>query len=139
MAFSGPGGAGKDNVGAGVDEVQLQEVFNLHAVDLGGPVPIPSGHGFNDREAGVLDATLDASIVAQGDFTGDEFLEVLEVTLAAASGLFGGLKSIFEYVRQTQAAEVVLESGAWIIAAALEDGFSNWDRLFFMIKRQVLP
>ena len=95
MAFSGPGRAGKDNVGAGVDEVQVQEVFDLHAVDLGRPVPIPSGHGFNDREAGVLDAALDASIVAPGDFTGDEFLQVLEVTLAAASGLFGGLKSIF--------------------------------------------
>lgn len=113
MAFSDPGGTGEDNVGAGVDEVQLQEVFDLHAVDLGGPVPIPSGHGFGDREAGVMDAALDASVMAQGDFAGDEFLKVLEVTVAVASGLFGGLHGIFEYVSQTQAAEVVLESGVW--------------------------
>ena len=113
VAFSGSCRAGKDNVGAGVDEVQLQEVFDLHAVDLGGPVPIPSGHGFSDREAGVMDAALDAAVMAQGDFTGDEFLKVLEVTAAVASGLFGGLNGIFEYVSQTQAAEVVLESGVW--------------------------
>jgi len=82
MAFSDPRGTGEDNVGAGVDEVQLQEVFDLHAVDLGGPVPIPSGHGFSDREASVMDAALDAAVMAQGDFTGDEFLKVLEVTAA---------------------------------------------------------
>src|ERR1700757_4693547 len=67
VAFSGSCRAGKDNVGAGVDEVQLQKVVDLHAVDLGGPVPIPSGHSFSDREAGVM------------------------VTAAVASGLFGGL------------------------------------------------
>jgi hypothetical protein len=27
--------------------------------------------------------------------------------------LFGGLNGIFEYVSQTQAAEVILESGVW--------------------------
>jgi len=113
VCFSGPRRAGKDHVGAGVDEVQLQEVFDLHAVDLGGPVPIPSGHGFSDREAGVMNAALDASVVAQGDFTGDELLKVLEVPLAVASGLFGGLNGIFQYVSQTQAAEVVIESGVW--------------------------
>ena len=32
----------------------------------------------------------------QGDFNGDEFLKVLEVTVAVASGLFGGLNRIFE-------------------------------------------
>jgi hypothetical protein len=86
---------------------------NLHAVDLGRPVPIPSGHGFNDREAGVLDAALHAAIMTQGDFTGDKFLKVLEMAAPVASGLFGGLNGIFECVSQTQAAEVVLESGVW--------------------------
>jgi hypothetical protein len=60
-----------------------------------------------------MDAALDAAVMAQGDFTGDEFLKVLEVTAAVASGLFGGLNGIFEYVSQTQAAEVILESGVW--------------------------
>ena len=60
---------------------RFKQVFDLHAVDLGRPVPIPSGHGFNDRKAGVLDAALDAAVMAQGDFTGDKFLKVLEVAL----------------------------------------------------------
>ncbi len=68
-----------------------------------------SGHGLNGQKAGVLDAALDAAVLAQGDFTGDKFLKVLEMAAPVASGLNG----IFEYVSQTQAAEVVLESGAW--------------------------
>ena len=34
--------------------------------------------------------------MAQGDFTGDKLLEVLEMALTVASGLFGGRHSIFE-------------------------------------------
>lgn len=56
--FSGPGRAGKDNVGGGVDEVHFEQVFDLYAIDSGRPVPIPSSHGVDDREAGVLDAAL---------------------------------------------------------------------------------
>jgi hypothetical protein len=70
-------------------------VFDLHAVDLG-PVPIPSGHGLDDREAGVTDAALHATVVAQGDFTGDKFLKVLEVAAPVARSLFGGRRRIFE-------------------------------------------
>jgi hypothetical protein len=43
-----------------------------------------------------MDAALNAAVVAQGDFTGDEFLKVLKVTVAVASGMFCGLHSIFE-------------------------------------------
>ena len=43
-----------------------------------------------------MDAALDAAVMAQGDFTGDKFLKILEVAAASASGLFGGLHSIFE-------------------------------------------
>jgi len=75
-------GTGEDNVGAGIDELEFQQVFDLHAVELCRPVPIPSGHGLDNREAGVMDAALDAAVMAQGDFTGDKFLKVLEVTVA---------------------------------------------------------
>src|SRR5208283_1875459 len=96
MAFADTSGAGEDNVGARADEVELQEVFDSHAVDLGRPVPIPSGHGFDDRKTGVMNAALDTAVMAQGNFTGDEFLKVLKVTVAVAGGMFSGLHSIFE-------------------------------------------
>src|ERR1700756_5217284 len=96
MAFSDTGGTGEDNVGAGVDEVEFQQVFDLHAIDFGWPVPIPSGHGLDDREASVLDAALHAAVMTQGDFTGDKFLKVLEVAAPVASGVFGGWDGIFK-------------------------------------------
>ena len=46
--------------------------------------------------------------MAQGDFTGDKFLKVLEVAAAVASSLFGGRYGVFEQIGQTKAAQVVL-------------------------------
>ena len=62
----------------------MEEMFNLHAVELGWPVPIPSGHRFDDGEAGLMDSALDAAVMAQGDFTGDKLLEVLEMAVTVA-------------------------------------------------------
>src|SRR5262252_4008966 len=45
--------------------------------------------------------------MAQGDFTGDKFLKVVEMALAVASGRHG----IFEQIAQTKAAQVVLQTG----------------------------
>jgi hypothetical protein len=54
----------------------LKWVFDLHAIDFGRPVPISSGHGLDDRKAGILDAALDTAVMTQGDFTGDKFLKI---------------------------------------------------------------
>src|SRR6516225_3470023 len=86
-------------------------MFNLHAVELGRPVPIPSGYSFDDGEASVVDSALDAAVMAQGDFTGNKLLEVLEMAVTVASGLFGGRHGIFEQIAQTKAAQVVLQTG----------------------------
>src|ERR1700746_3176572 len=86
-------------------------MFNLDAVELGWPVPIPSGHRFDDGEAGLMDSALDAAVMAQGDFTDDKLLEVLEMAVTLASGLFGGRHGIFEQIAQTKAAQVVLQTG----------------------------
>jgi hypothetical protein len=59
------------------EEVELEKMFDLHAVDLGWPVPVPPGYGFDHGEAGVADPTLNAFVMAQSDFPGDEFLEEL--------------------------------------------------------------
>src|SRR5258708_32355127 len=82
-------------------------MFNLHAVELGWPVPIPSGHSFDDGEAGLMDSAFDAAVMAQGDFTGDKLLEVLEMAVPAASGLFGGRHGIFREMAQRKAAQTV--------------------------------
>src|SRR6266404_2095579 len=86
-------------------------MFNLHAVELGRPVPIPSGHRFDDGKAGVVDSALHTFVMAQGELTGDKFLEVVEMTVTVASGLFGGRHGIFEQIGQTKAAQVVLQTG----------------------------
>src|ERR1700747_178542 len=86
-------------------------MFDLHAVDLGWPVPVPSGHGFDHRESGIVDSALDAAVVTQGDFTGDEFPEELEVTATVASGLFGRWQGIFQQIVKREAAQVVIQTG----------------------------
>src|SRR5438105_9179608 len=86
-------------------------MFDLHAVNLGWPVPVPSGHGFDHRETGIVDSALDAAVVTQGDFTGDEFLEELEVTPTVASGLFGRWQGIFKQIVKTEVAQVVMQTG----------------------------
>src|SRR5437667_5533228 len=96
MAFPDTSGTGENHIGAGVNEVECEQVFDLHSVDLGRPVPIPSGHGLDDREAGVLDAALHATVMAQGEFTGDKFLKVLKVAATIGSSMFGGWHGIFE-------------------------------------------
>src|ERR1700740_2730330 len=86
-------------------------MFDLHAVDLCRPVPIPSGHSFDDGAAGALDSALHAAVMAQGDFTGDKLLKVVEMAVTITSGLIGGRHSIFEQIAQTKVAQVVLQSG----------------------------
>src|ERR1700739_3185641 len=86
-------------------------MFDLHAVDLCRPVPIPSGHSFDDGEAGVMDSALHVAVMAHGGFTGDKFLKVVEMAVTVASGLFGGRRGIFEQIAQTKAAQVVLQTG----------------------------
>jgi hypothetical protein len=78
------------------EEVELEKMFDLHAVDLGWPVPVPPGHGFDHREASVADPTLNAFVMAQSNLTGDEFPEELKVAATVASGLFGRWYGIFE-------------------------------------------
>jgi hypothetical protein len=103
MRFPDAGGANKNDVGVSVEEVQFEKMFNLHAVELGWPVPIPSSHSFDDGETGLMDSALDAAVMAQRHFTGDKFLEVVEMAVTVASCLFGGRHGVFEQIDQTKA------------------------------------
>lgn len=96
VAFPNASGANKNDVGVRGKELEFEEMFDLHAVDLGRPVPVPPGHGFDHREASVAYPALDAFVMAQSNLTGDEFLEELEMAATIASGLFGRWYGIFE-------------------------------------------
>jgi len=77
MGFSDTRRPEQDHIGAAAQEVECQEMLELHAVKLGWPVPVPASHSFDHGEASVLDATLDAFVVPEGDLTGDELLKEL--------------------------------------------------------------
>src|SRR5260370_38098221 len=106
-------------------------MFNLHAVELGWPVPIPSGHRFDDGKAGVVDSALHTFVMAQGELTGDKFLEVVEMTVTVGSGLFGGRHGIFEQIGQTKAAQVVLQTEDCCNRRALSYNSSGWRGVSF--------
>ena len=111
VGFTEPDGAEQDDVGVVLDELETEEVLDLEAVDLFGPVPAEGVEGFDDGEAGGLDAAGDGSVGAQVGFAGDELGEVVEV----GDGVFGGgggewLAVLFEE-GQAQGVEVGVEVG----------------------------
>ena len=109
MGFAKTDGAEQDDVGVVMDELEAEEILDLEAVDLFGPVPSEGVEGFDDGEAGGLDAAGDGAVGAQVGFAGDELGEVVEV----GDGVFGGgggewLAVLFEE-GQAQGVEVGVE------------------------------
>jgi hypothetical protein len=86
VGFAEADGAEQDDVGVVMDELESEEVLDLEAVDLFGPIPAEGVEGFDDGEAGGLDAPGDGAVGAPGGFAGDESGEVVEV----GEGRFGG-------------------------------------------------
>jgi len=111
VGFAQTDGAEQDEVGMIFNELEAEEVLDLEAVDLFGPVPAEGVEGFDDGEAGALDASGDGAIGPLRGFPFDEPGEVVEV----AEGAFGGgggkrLAVLFE-VGQAQGGEVDGEGG----------------------------
>ena len=69
-------GAEQDDVGVIPDELEAEEILDLKAVDLFGPVPAEGVEGLDDGEAGALDAAGDGAVGAQVGFALDELGEV---------------------------------------------------------------
>src|ERR1700674_6036681 len=63
MRFAEADVADQDDVGLGCDEGETEQVLDLWAVDLFGPTPLEVVEGFEHREVGVLDASLDAAVL----------------------------------------------------------------------------
>jgi hypothetical protein len=76
----------KDDVGLLDDEAETEEVLNLEAVDLPGPVPLELLQGVEDGEAGRLDAPFDEALAALGVLALEETAEVLDVIPVAGGG-----------------------------------------------------
>ncbi|HEY0790756.1 MAG TPA: hypothetical protein VGD78_06785 [Chthoniobacterales bacterium] len=81
-------------------------------LSLVGQVQSRAGQGFDHREAGILEAALDAAVLAPGHFAGEEFVEELQMALTVTGGLFGGGQGVLEQVGQPKAVQVFLQTGA---------------------------
>src|SRR5438874_2230855 len=70
-------------------EVQAEEVLDLEPIDFLGPVPVELFEGFQDREAGGLDAQFDGVLAALLVLAVDEAGEVIGVGPGMLGGLLG--------------------------------------------------
>ena len=79
--------ADQDDVGLGRDELQAEEVLDLRPVDFGWPGQLELIEGLEHREAGVLDASLDAAALAHRRFALDQPCQKLHVRELLRGGL----------------------------------------------------
>ena len=85
MAFAQPDAAQEDDVGPLGDKLQTEEVLDLEAVDLLGPAPVELVQGFDDREAGLSDASLDRAVATEAGLAVGKFFQVADVVAGFSS------------------------------------------------------
>ena len=94
--------AEEDDVGLLGDEAETEEVLNLEAVDLPGPVPLELLQGLEDGEAGRLDAAFDDALAALGVLALDQAAEVLDMIPVAGGGFAGEIGVVTEEIGQLE-------------------------------------
>ena len=94
VGFAQADGAQEDGVGFVFDKLETEEVLDLEAVDLFGPIPAELFEGFEDGEAGFLDAALDGALAALMELAFDQALEILKVIPMLLGGLLGGGRGV---------------------------------------------
>ena len=113
----------EDDVGFVADELEAEEVLDLEAVDLFGPVPAEGVEGFDDGKAGGVEAAGNGTVVAQGGFAFDEPAEVVEVGQGVFGGVGGEGLAVFPQERQAQGLEAGMEEfGCWCGRVVHESG-----------------
>ena len=110
MGFADSGGSEQHDVGVILEEAELEEVLDLHAIDLFGRGPVPAGHGFKDWKARGGQASCDAAIVGAGGFTGGQGFEVTEMGVACLGRLLGRRGGVFFHVTELQRLQMSLET-----------------------------
>ena len=79
MALAHSGAGDKHDVAALLDEVQVKQVLDQQAVDLGRPVPVELIERLEHGEAGQIDTPLHAAIIVRGGLPVDQFGEIVQV------------------------------------------------------------
>ncbi|OGO29139.1 MAG: hypothetical protein A2Z16_11085 [Chloroflexi bacterium RBG_16_54_18] len=77
VSFSEADSANEDDIGALVDEVELEEELDLGLVDGFGPAPVKVRQGFDHGKARGLDPALGAMIEAALGFAGDQLAQII--------------------------------------------------------------
>ncbi len=113
VGLSDADGAEEHHVGLLGNELQAEEVLNLEAVDLLGPIPLELLQGLEDREAGGLDASFDDPLTALGVLTLDEAAEVFDVVPVAGGRLAGQIGMVAEKIGQLEFVEMLGQERRW--------------------------
>jgi len=96
----------EDDVGLLVHEAQAEQVFDLHFVDLGRPVPTKTIERFEDGEAGGADAPLQGAFLAPLVFSFEQMLQIVRIRPFLFGRLFGEWVVVFGELGQTQVIEI---------------------------------
>ncbi len=102
MAFAQPGAGDKHDVGVLLDEVQVKQILDEHAVDLGGPVPVKLIKRLENGKASLVDATLHPAVIARGGLAADQLREVVQVSELFVGGTLGERLMILQRERQLE-------------------------------------
>jgi hypothetical protein len=100
----------QDDVGLGCDEGQTEQVLDLRAVDLFGPVPLEVIEGFEHGEARVVDASLDAAVLAHRGLALNQLLQIIQVRALLLGGFDGHGLVVALNVVQVQTMQLRVQS-----------------------------
>ncbi|MFO1293517.1 MAG: hypothetical protein U1F07_10640 [Rubrivivax sp.] len=141
VTFAQTGGGNEDDVAVLGDEVQLEQVLHLGAVDPGGPVPVELLERLEHREARVLDAALHAAVGARGRFAAGQFAQVVQVRPLLVGRGVGDRTAVFAHERQVQfgqlRAQRVVALGIGGVYARASGRFRIVESLVPVVHRQV--
>ena len=126
VGFAKSDEAEEDDVGFVADELEAEEVLDLQAVDLFGPVPAEGVEGFDDGKAGRLETPGDGAVGAQGGFAFVELAEVVEMGQGVFGGGGGEGLAVFFEVGQMQGFKAGVVAG---VAGDFMEGQGAWSWL----------
>ena len=109
MGLSEAGRRNEDGVAVLGEPMQLEQVLDLGAVDLGGPVPVELFERLEHGETRVLDAALHAAIGTRGAFGAGEFAQVVQMGPLLFGRGAGDALAVLAHERQVQFGQLPIE------------------------------
>ena len=105
--------AEKDGVGFLLNEVQAEEVLDLRPVDLLRPVPLELIQGFGEGEARAADTLSEGLVLAPGDLTFDQVVQVIRRSRPLFDGGLRQLMIVGADKRELQAQQQFIQRVAY--------------------------